>query len=55
VINILERSVALHGRISNEGVELKDNTDSYQKPWRDALVRLTEEGKDDFGMLELLR
>jgi len=53
VDKILGESVAIHGRIEAQGVELTDNTSSYQESWRQSLLRLQEERRQDYKVLGL--
>lgn len=54
VVSVVEGSIALVEEIRNEGVEeLKDGTDTYQEPWRNALARLKADAADDYTMLDL--
>lgn len=50
----LDGSVALHRRIADEGIELKDDTYAYQANWRWAIHNLHENRADDFDYLSLL-
>jgi hypothetical protein len=44
---------ALHTAIKTAGVQLRDNTDSYQSPWAAAGTRLLAQNVDDYDWLEL--
>jgi hypothetical protein len=50
---LLRDAVALHGQIEAEGVVLSDETSAYQENWRQAIVRLQRERKQDFNVLAL--
>lgn len=50
----LSGSVALHQKIASLRIELRDDTASYQAPWRVALQSLKSNQADDFELLRLL-
>ena len=50
----LKDAVALHDRIKQARLRLKDNTDAYQENWRLALTDLLKNRGADFDYLELL-
>jgi len=45
---------ALHSKIKAAGVQLRDNTDTYQSPWAAAGTRLLAQNTNDYDWLELL-
>ena len=52
-VEVLDRAVALHARIREQGIYLKDNTDVYQAPWRNALTRVLNEQSARYDFLEM--
>lgn len=54
-IEHLHKAVSLHSRITDEGVVLADNTNSYQNPWRAAIESLKASQKDEIQRLKMLR
>lgn len=51
---MLMRACKLHADIAKAGYRLKDETDSYQAPWLNALQRVIEDRKDDYAWLRAL-
>lgn len=49
----LKEAVALHARIKNARLKLKDNTNAYQENWRLALSDLLKHRSADFDYMEL--
>lgn len=48
-------AVALHGEIKSAGTNLKDDTDSYQNSWKDAMVGLLASSDKLYRYIELVR
>ena len=53
-INQLTSVIQLHAQVATEGIQLGDNTTSYQVPFRAALASLKAGNSDDFELLRLL-
>ena len=49
---ILSDACGLHAQIAAAGVRLKDETNTYQTPWRGALRRALADNADDYQWLE---
>lgn len=49
----LKSANALHTAIRNTGIQLRDNTDTYQSPWAAAGTRMLAQNTDDYDWLEL--
>ncbi len=54
-IDQLSNAASLHAQIEKVGVFLKDDTNSYQANWKEAIEQLLINHSDDFEYLELLR
>lgn len=54
VIDLLTSAIQLHAQIATEGIQLGDNTTSYQVPFRAALASLKAGNSEDFELLRLL-
>jgi len=53
-ISILEDAIELHRKIGQQGLNLRDGSNAYQEPWRDAMKSLLNNNAGDFDYLELL-
>jgi hypothetical protein len=53
-ISVLQQAERLHGKIAPAGMQLKDETSSYQRNWRLALEDLLKKRSSDYDYLELL-
>jgi hypothetical protein len=53
-VDALSRAVDLLTQISASGIRLKDETDTYQGPWRSALLRALSDNAEDYQWLETL-
>lgn len=53
-IEHLNRAQLLHEQLEHEGIKLKDQTNTYQAVWANAMSRLINEHATDFDYLELL-
>jgi len=50
-INALAQATKLHASIAAAGILLKDETNTYQVPWRNALQRALSDNADDYKWL----
>lgn len=51
-LKILDNAITNHDRITETGIQLRDSTNIYQKPWRSALQKLHDDHDEDFEFLE---
>jgi hypothetical protein len=51
-VRALRQASALHAQISSSGIRLRDETDTYQGPWRRALERALSDNAEDYQWLE---
>lgn len=54
IIALLQNACNLHEHIAKSGIELRDNTNVYQKNWQLAMQDLLSKHSDDFDYLDLL-
>jgi hypothetical protein len=47
----LARAIRMHRQIESQGIQLKDDTNLYQTPWRNALQRAIKDCADDYQWL----
>jgi len=53
-IDRLDSAVDLHGAIAGLGIDLADQTNTYQANWRDAMADLLASNGSDYDYLNLL-
>lgn len=51
---LLDNAVQLHQHIASLGINLRDDTNVYQKSWSDAIDSLVSDRQDDYDYLDLL-